>query len=210
MGQVVLDTDTFGGTNGNTLSTYNANWVLQSSGSRNECNIAGTPGVSGSLAGNYRTGFTWTNDHWAELKVGATIADFWFQVGVRMQTDDTASGYLFGMDNASFGTDYRLIRVDSGAETMLGSASGQTLAINDVVNLQIVGTVLTGFVNGIQVLTYDTSGDGTKYSTGKPGLQLYTTTTTTRLGGSWRAGSYGSAHAYPFDGPLAGLLGGNL
>src|SRR5574341_770270 len=69
-----LDTDSFNGTNGTALATYNANWNALGSGEINQAAIQGTPGVGNTSgnSGDYRTGQTWTNNQWAELIVDGT------------------------------------------------------------------------------------------------------------------------------------------
>jgi hypothetical protein len=210
MPQTQLDSDSFNGTNGNSLSTYNANWVQQSTTTYLEATIEGTPGVGtptgGGLEGaNYRTGFTWTNDQWAELKADSSQPDataLRFKVGVRMQTDNTVSGYYASWDLFVNSGKYTIDRCDNNVSTVLATTT-TALAANDVVNLQIVGTVLTLQVNGSTIGTYDTASDGTKYSTGNPGLWLGNNTNSTKMASgspAWRAGSVTSG------GPLVGSL----
>lgn len=208
-GQNVLDTDSFNGTNGNVLSTYNANWVKQNP-AVDEVIIAGTPGIgvnpASSPNADYRTGKTWTNDQWAEFTLDSTnTLGQIVQVQVRAQTNNTVSGYVGGPN--FFGASHHFIqRYDSGSATTLLD-TGVVAQKGDVVNLQIVGSVLTISVNGSSIGTYDTASDGTKYSTGNPGLFLQDGgTPSTRFAGSWRAGSVsGSVSGGVHNLPLMGV-----
>lgn len=194
-------TETFGGTNADTLATYDANWVSWDT-SRYQARIRGTPGVGSPAGGevqggNIRNGFTWTNDQWAELKIdGTNVADYRFLVCVRLTqgTANDVTGYCGGVHRDDSGGDYKIYKFTStDAYTALATGT-HTYAANDVVNFQAVGTVLTLQLNGSGTeATYDTSGDMTKYSTGSPGLVLGDSTITKRLGGTWKAGSVGAA-----------------
>lgn len=192
MPQVLLDTDSFAGVDNDALSTYNAKWSNPDGTNYNECQIKGTPGVSGSLGLDQNTGQAWTNDQWCELKVdGTTLADQFFQILLRVQAG-TFSGYAIGSNPGQIGNQtYRIERFDSNTRVELASDAA-TLALNDVVNAQIVGTVIILFVNGAPLITYDTVGDATTYASGNVGIRLHSTTNA-RLGGTWRAGSVSSA-----------------
>lgn len=195
MAQNLLDPDTFNGNNADTLTTYSANWVLLATDG-NALMIRGTPGVgaNSNTGQELRNGFTWTNDHWAELKIdGTTVADTRLLVGVRCTQGDhlTATGYWAGVNRDLTGGTYEIYRFEgTGTYTLLQSGT-HTYAANDVVNFQAVGTVLTLQLNGSGTeATYDTSGDATKYSTGSPAMMLGHSSTA-RLAGTWNAGSVG-------------------
>lgn len=184
--QTQLDTDSFNGTNGNTLTTYNANWALWGTAQFNNCRIEGSPGVGDNNAcADTRNGQTWTNDQWAELQVDPTsLPGNTFYVCVRTTSpSNNADGYCAGMNSGNFNGNYRIVRFTNGTDTSL-VASTQAVATGDVVNFQVQGTTLTLRVNGTVLLT---TTDIT-YSTGSPGLHFFTGNAN-RLGGSWRAGS---------------------
>jgi hypothetical protein len=191
MSQVLLDTDTFNGTNGTSLPSYNANWVITDSGGFNNLTIEGTPGVGGA-GSNTRNGSTWTNDQWTELTIDSTnLASDNFFVGVRITTGNAnnCTGYWAGYSFGTFGNrTYRIVKFTSSSSFTNLVTGTHTAAVGDVVNVQIVGTSLTLTVNGV---TEATVTDAT-YSTGSPGMNLSDATTTIRLGGTWRAGSVSS------------------
>lgn len=122
MGQNILDTDSFGGSNGDDLATYSAHWVA---GDLAQCKIAGTPGVG--LAGfsnayNINTSQTWTNDHFSELKVDASAApdqEFWTAV----RGDSSGNAYLGGCWPGTFDSKARIARMDADAITSLDRKS---------------------------------------------------------------------------------------
>ena len=210
MGQNLLDTDSFNGTNGNTLSTYNANWVADDTGLGNEVIIAGTPGIGsdGFQDENYRTGQTWTNDQWCELKVdGTTLASDDWLIGVRMATTNILQGYMAGYSPAFFGTNnYGILRYDSRVGHSLATSS-TARATNDVVNFQVQATTLTLTLNGSVLLTVT----DTTYTTGNPAIRLLHTSSGVRLGGTWRAGSVSSGGLFTASNPMTGLgVGGNF
>jgi hypothetical protein len=196
MPQNVLDTDTFNGTNGNTIETYSAHWINGGSAQFNDITIRGSPGIGGTSAAAMNTSQTWTNDQWAEIKVDATnVASNFVAVCVRGVIDGTnhTTMYCGGINNVNFGTDYRIWSSSSGSNTPLGSASGQNAAVNDVINFQVVGTTLTLAVNGITLLTTTDSA----FTTGNVMVWLSDATSTIRLAGSWRAGSVTAAAGGP-------------
>ena len=63
---------------------------------------------------------------------------------------------------------WSLLRIDAGVNTTLATGPTQTLASGDKVAIRIVGTVVSAlhFSGGTwqQVMSYDTAGDATRYS----------------------------------------------
>lgn len=66
-----------------------------------------------------------------------------------------------------------------------------TPADGDVYYAQIVGTVITLKQNGVTIGHYDTAGDGTKWSSGQPGLGFWPVDGADRTQAGWRAWSAG-------------------
>jgi hypothetical protein len=58
-------------------------------------------------------------------------------------------------------------------ENLVSATQGVAIHTGDVVKASIVGTVITAWINGVQVLQYDTAGDSLKFSTGNPGIGMY-------------------------------------
>ena len=194
MAQTLLDgPDSFNGTNGDTLNTYNAKWV-DAGGSLPQCKIAGSPGfgTGGGQNAIRNTGQTWTNNQWAEAKVDGTnlIDSTWgiWMICVRVQGGVDFKAYCGGANYYHDGNNtYRITRYDfSGVRTVLATGT-HAMALNDVVNLEIDGTTLTLRVNGS--IEAGPVTDST-FATGNPGLHIqYGGTSTNRLGGTWKAGS---------------------
>lgn len=191
-GEVQLDSDTFGGTAATALPSYNANWVLTNmNGTFNNLNIS-TPngGVASSSGpgGNYRTGFTWTNNQWAGITVGAVPAQTFEEVCVRITagSGNQPDMYCAGNDAAAQGNGkYEISIWTNGARTQLVVTASQTMTAGDVVNFNAVGTTLTLKVNGTQILQ---TTDST-WTTGNPGLIINGSTTTANYANTWLAGS---------------------
>jgi hypothetical protein len=203
MGQNVLDTDVFGGTAGTALPTYDANWVNAPLSNLWNNLVISTPNggvVAGvSFCAAYRTGQTWTNDQFAQATIVALPSTLEMLVGVRMLGDGSnnpSSGYFVGPNDNISGNAYRVFSVAGGLNTPLATSS-TVAAVNDVVNLQVVGTTITVRVNG--VLISDLTCTDSNHTTGNPGLFIndplskWTT---------WSAGSVTSSGAAPITGSL--------
>lgn len=189
-GQNVLDTDSFTGTAGTALPTYNANWVTAGSGDYGNLNISTPNGGVANFGANYRTGFSWTNDQWAEFTV-VTVSDAAFGrqlVCVRVGTGATFQGYCGGEFKATYGAGYAIYSFNgAGTSTRLAGPTGG-MTVGDVVNFEAVGTTLNLRVNGSIVLT---TTDAT-YTTNNPAINLSNVDTTAKMLNAWRAGSVGS------------------
>lgn len=73
----------------------------------------------------------------------------------------------------------------------LDNATAPTLNNNDVVRATIVGTVITAYLNGAVIMgPYDTSGDGTKWSTGLPGLGTFSQTKAADSSYGWASATF--------------------
>jgi hypothetical protein len=81
-------------------------------------------------------------------------------------------------------TDRYLFKVVTGAVTVLAQQAGASMAVNDVLRLEVSGTSLTAKVNGTAVLTATDSA----ISSGAPGLQGLAGTGVTAKVGSFVAG----------------------
>lgn len=226
MPQNTLDTVNFsageGYVNNDALPTDNANWVLSGSSDADNVRVRGIPGVGQGGGGNsccYRTGQTWTNDQWAQLTVDATnLVDTLFgrwAVVLRGVAGTATNCYALGafpsiVDNT---LKYRIGRFDGMGTFTTLETSATTMATSDVVNAQIVGTVLTLTVNSVVLLTHDTASipDATQYTTGNPGLLFNSNTATNRYAGSWLAGSVTSGGLFTSTNPMTGLgVGGHF
>jgi hypothetical protein len=147
-----------------------ANWsLIRPSG------FAGMNVLSNAAVDASATLFSW--DFWNAASFGpdaeayVTVAHYGasdtIRIGVRVSNGGTTSqsGYYVAISSAGA---WSIIRIDSGISTTLASGATQALASGDKVAIRIVGTVVSAlhFTGGSwqQVLSYDTSADGTRYS----------------------------------------------
>ena len=133
-------------------------------------NVSSNAAISASA-----TLFTW--DFWNQSTFGpdceayATIATYGasdtIRIGARVTNGGTTgqSGYYAAISSAGA---WSILRIDAGTSATLASGVTQTLASGDKVAVRVVGPVVTAlhFSGGSwqQVLSYDTSGDATRYT----------------------------------------------
>lgn len=147
--------DSFTNTNGTVLSTHNANWT--SSGVTIESNQAA--GTSPPRSARV-TGVTFTNDQYAQAKIGTPLASFTL-IFLRVRDTDT-SYFAAGIRND------RLI-VYRGA-TALNTDTGITWAAGDTARIEVEGDQIRVYKNGalVKTVTDATTWSGTK----SPGFLL--------------------------------------
>jgi len=164
-------TDSFTGTSGTQLHTYNASWTEQRA-SDLHCEISGAGGgtpntvraaaTGGSEAAAKWDGDTFTADQYSQAK--AVNASNYAGPTVRMVgvTAAAENGYVALIDGLAID----LQRIDNGVRTNLQGGIG-SIASGDTLKLEIVGTTLKVYVNGVQVGTNQTDSN---YATGQPGI----------------------------------------
>ncbi len=131
-----------------------------------------------------------SNDQFSQMtmvRVPIVSNDFWF-VDVRQGTPNATGtrGYFAGIRPNEGDLNYRLWRYDSPGGGFLLAASTQAAALNDVVRLEVHGTHLTLFVNGISLLT---ATDST-YTTGRPGFEIVASTNAVPCMDNWSGGDF--------------------
>lgn len=188
-GQNVLDTDTFNGTAGTGLHTYNANWVNAAVSASCGDPVISTPNGAAKSAGgdscDRRDGQTWTNDQYVQVtfKVLATSLSAMACVRFNGSASSISSGYCIGTDIGNGGTQKLALFKATTPNTEL-KLSATTVAANDVINLQIVGTTITVTKNGATVSDLTTTD--ASFASGNPGI--FIRDTTGQLS-AWTAGS---------------------
>lgn len=108
---------------------------------------------------------TFADDQYAEGTLGDTGEGF-IGLAVRLQADDSGDGYiaLFRPAGVALG------KIDNGSYTSLGTyAPGTAPASGMVVRLQVSGTTIKAFVNGIERVSVTDSD----YSSGRAGVSGY-------------------------------------
>lgn len=114
-------------------------------------NIASNIAVAGALAndsGAYYSGITWPNNQYAKCTLVATHADgAGVGYGVMVRLDTAGSNYYRLVGNAS---GFELVKKVAGTTTSLASGTGTTFTAGDTIALQVSGTTLTTYKNGVQ------------------------------------------------------------
>jgi hypothetical protein len=105
------------------------------------------------------TGSTFSVNQFASVIIN-TLGPGYLGVGVR-ESNSTNSGYLLNADSAGIG----LIKLVAGTPTSLAT-SGAAVHAGDSLRLTVDSTTLTGYLNGVVVVT---ATDST-FSSGYPGL----------------------------------------
>jgi hypothetical protein len=169
-----------------------ANWSLFRPSAGGAMNVSGSAAVDAST-----TLFTW--DFWNASSFGpdceayVTVAKYgasdMIRIGARTVNAGTtgASGYFVAVSSTGA---WSILRIDSGPSTTLASGVTQTLASGDKIGIRIVGSVITALhytsAGGwMQVLSYDTGSDATRYTAaGQIALEFKTSTLDDLGGGS--------------------------
>lgn len=82
--------------------------------------------------------------------------------------------YELDIDNRQ--TKVSWVRWDGAINSFVSLANTNTNVVTSdgaVWTARVVGKILTAICNGVTVLTYDTTGDSTKYSSGNPGIAAW-------------------------------------
>ncbi len=137
-------TDTFTGADGTPLSSYNANWVVPTGVFRIQSNAV-QPQNSFAISVAGWTGDTFANNQYSEVTVGPAIASGTY-VGpaVRVNTSNGDS-YVLLADGGN------LVIQRQGTSPVQLSGDTTAIAAGDVMRLEIIGTALTAYKNGVLV-----------------------------------------------------------
>jgi len=88
-----------------------------------------------------------TSDHYAEAVISAIATT---SMGVFARSNQFGNSfYLFRND----GSTWQLFVNDSGSFIAIGSSASGSAANGDTIRIQVVGSTITGFVNGVQKVT---------------------------------------------------------
>lgn len=129
--------------------------------------------LGGSSADALYTNITWPDDQYAQIVIAQCFSAT-KQVGVLLR-GITASRtyYLIDITGPLDATaTYRLLRLNAGAASTLVAATTTTVAVNDVLYCEIVGYTVVAKLNGTTLFTYDDSADGSKLTSGSPGITV--------------------------------------
>ena len=184
---VLPATDAFTGTDGTALTTYSANWSLNSGNFVINTNAV-APNQSATECGARWNADTFGNNQYAQSKLAnITTTGQTIGVAVRAATGGAASYYGFYADGSGGGKTF-LFKMVAGSWTQLGSL-GAALAVNDIIRLEVSGTTLTPKVNGSTQSPPGARTDSA-HSSGAAGLSGYSVSTSMRLD-DWEGGNLG-------------------
>lgn len=160
-------------------STLGANWTRNSTGDLGIVSnqVKFNSGATGFLQSTY-TGVSWTNDHYAEVKLItlASTKDMGCVVRGGGTSDANVTGYFFVVNDtdaavtlgSSISCGIYKLAGTSSAVLVTSSGFTQTLSANDVIRLSVTGTSLVASVNGVTKVSVTDS----LYASGKPGIYI--------------------------------------
>jgi hypothetical protein len=123
--------------------------------------------------GGYWKACSFTNDQFSQIVVpGALASGTWLGVVVRVSAD---GGSLYNMIYFNNGGSYelRLYWKNAGSYNLLATFTlGAALSPGDLIRIVVIGPVLTGYVNGIQLVTASES----TLNGGAPGFAFFNST----------------------------------
>lgn len=167
----VLFSDAFGGTSGDSLSTYSASWAKRSGSDIFVSDVGrARMGVSGSSALWYRTDTISSADYSVAadiVRVSAAAGNAIGVVGRCSTSADTCYNWLW-TDNIG----WRMYKIVAGAFTQLGSTTAHTFTQNVLYNevLEMVGTAIKGYreLSGTPIVSVT---DSSISAAGKAGIR---------------------------------------
>lgn len=155
--------DTFTGSNGTELHTYNSGWTLQTTDvSEIQSNTATMRAAGSESAYKWDGDGAFSADQYAQAKY-STVGHYG---GVTVRITGTSTATLNGYIALFDGTAIDLQKITNGTRANLQAGIG-TVANGDTVKLEVVGTSIKVYVNGAQIGTTTTDSS---FSSGQPGL----------------------------------------
>jgi putative esterase len=155
------------------------------------------PGSAGTLNSAYWSANTFGGNQYAAASFPNSSGTNWGPaIAVRLSN---STGYFLWYGNSA--STVSIWRMDSSSSwTQLKASATLTIAATDVWQLQAVGSTLTGYQNGKQVVTTT----DTHYTTGAPGIWMYYAANQIT---NWSGGDVATAPVYSVGGTVSGLTG---
>jgi hypothetical protein len=155
------------------------------------------PGSAGTLNSAYWSANTFGSNQYAAASFPNSSGTNWGPaIAVRLSN---SKGYILWYGNQT--NVVSIWRMDSSTSwTQLKVSAQLTIAATDVWRFQAVGSTLTGYQNGKQVITTS----DTRYTTGAPGIWMYFATNQIS---NWSGGDVVSTPTYSVGGTVSGLTG---
>jgi hypothetical protein len=160
-------------------------------------NNTAQPGSAGTLNSAYWSADTFGGNQYAAASFpNSSGTNYGPAIAVRLSN---SKGYFLWYGNSA--NTVSIWRMDSPSSwTQLKASAQLTVAATDVWQLQAVGSTLTGYQNGKQVVTTT----DTHYTTGAPGIWMYYATNQVT---NWSGGDVATAPTYSVGGTVSGLTG---
>ena len=160
-------------------------------------NDTAQPGSAGKVNSAYWSANKFSSNQYAAASFpDSSGSNYGPAIGVRLSN---STGYFLWYGNSA--DTVSIWRMDSPTRwTELKASARLTIAPTDVWQLQAVGSTLTGYQNGEQVVTTT----DTHYNTGAPGIWLYNAANQIT---NWFGGDVAAMSAYSVGGTVSGLTG---
>jgi hypothetical protein len=164
------------------------------------------PSTTSTHCAQAYTGATFSNDQYSDVTYVAqnTTGDYTYPI-VRAQT--ATNSWYEAVIHGVLGTlvNVQIFKAVSGVETAIGPGVGITVNSGDVVRLQVIGNVITVFLNGFQMLQVEDPNN--TLTAGKPGIHMYATSAiTNNKVGPWSGGNAGVLPKYPTSQQITGWI----
>jgi len=160
-------------------------------------NDTAQPGSAGKVSSAYWSANKFGSNQYAAASFpDSSGSNYGPAIGVRLSN---STGYFLWYGNSA--DTVSIWRMDSPTRwTELKGSARLTIAPTDVWQLQAVGSTLTGYQNGEQVVTTT----DTHYTTGAPGIWMYNAANQIT---NWFGGDVAAMSAYSVGGTVSGLTG---
>lgn len=166
--------DAFAGTNGNTLTTYNANWVLPYGSDLEIQSSAVACSAASSRCTARWHGDTWPDGQYAKATLLASADGYWAVV-CRHTTAVAITYYAGGIDMNDYGhSRYAIWKWTAGAFASIAVHASQTPVANDIVKLTVTsGNALSLYVNDMVTPIIGPTTDGSPLGSGEAGMSVF-------------------------------------
>jgi len=140
---------------------------------------------------------TFADDQWAEIDVTISDTSITDQASAAVRMPGSghdssyalADAYLGVWDNNGGGSNGRLriVKVVNDSFTALATTTSIAQTGTKTLRLEVVGMTLTLYVDDVSTLTYS---EAWEYTTGRPGMHMWTTATPAVSADNWSAGDW--------------------
>ncbi len=197
-------TDSFTGTEGDTLTVYSSNWTNNNGTFSITSSEEAHPSSEGDECGTHWNADTFANDQYAQITVSDQSTDTTLMgCGVRHH----ASANTFYGAYADT-TTINIFKVVSGTWTQLGAAFSISVSTGDIFKLEVVSTTLELFLDTGGGFSSQGTRSDSAISSGSGGVTGFNTEVEANAS-DWEAGDIGGGASVP-TGNIHGCLGGPM